>query len=450
VGLFQRAIYRNYRIFSGTKFRLERRVTRSGILVVCSLLLCGALGLDTTLSLAYQVFALLFSMTLLCAFYPLFCRVRLQVERSLPRFASAGEPFSYTVRIKNPRRNPERALTLREEFPDPRPFYRQFITTPEPGEERRNWYDRVNAWYRWQWLIEHNRKARSVDLDLPVLPSGEWTSVRASMVPLRRGALHLKGVLVFCPDWFGIFRAIVRVPAPGSVLILPKRYSMKPIEVPGYLKYQRGGISLASSVGESEEFLSLREYRPGDPLRRIHWKSFAKTGKPIVKEFQEEDFVRYALLLDTFSRRGADLIFEETVSIAASVVYTIEAQESLLDLMFVGAQAYCFTAGRGVGQTEQLLEILAGVQPSEDPNMEGLSKLVLRHVAELSGCVCAFLEWDEPRQELVRKLRESGVPVWVFVVAGDKIELDPGPLRDSPERFKVLVAGRIAESLATP
>ena len=58
---------------------------------------------------------------------------------------------------------------------------------------------------------------------------------------------------------------------------------------------------MASSVGESEEFVSLRDYRRGDPMRHIHWKSWAKTGKPIVKEFQDEFFVRHALILDTFA-----------------------------------------------------------------------------------------------------------------------------------------------------
>src|SRR5690606_34015254 len=100
---------------------------------------------------------------------------------------------------------------------------------------------------------------------------------------------------------FGVFRSLRKLALPQSLLILAKRYPIPPFELPGTTKYQQGGVSMASSVGESEEFVSLREYRPGDPLRHIHWKSYAKIGKPIVKEFQDEFFVRHALILDTFS-----------------------------------------------------------------------------------------------------------------------------------------------------
>jgi uncharacterized protein (DUF58 family) len=91
-------------------------------------------------------------------------------------------------------------------------------------------------------------------------------------------------------------------------------------------------VSLAASVGDSEEFLALRDYRPGDPLQRVHWKSFARTGKPVVKDYQDEFFERHALVLDTGSLAGEDAAFEDAVALAASFVYTIDTQECLLDL----------------------------------------------------------------------------------------------------------------------
>ena len=173
------------------------------------------------------------------------------------------------------------------------------------------------------------------------------------------------------------------MPSPQSILIFPKRYLMPPFELPGAMKYQLGGISMASSVGESEEFVALREYRPGDPLRRMHWKSFAKLGKPIVKEHQEEFFVRHALILDTFGGPPEADLFEEAVSVAASLAFTIQNQDSLLDLMFIGPRAYCFTAGRGVGQIEQILEVLASVQVSRENNFVSLEHLVVTHSTEI-------------------------------------------------------------------
>lgn len=205
---------------------------------------------------------------------------------------------------------------------------------------------------------------------------------------------------------------------------------------------------MASSIGESEEFVSLREYRPGDPLRRIHWKSFAKIGKPIVKEFQDEFFVRHALILDTFSPLAYSETFEEAVSVAASLAYTIQNQDSLLDLMFVGPQAFCFTTGRGIAHTEQMLEILASVQICRDKKFDSLEHMVLQHAAQISGCVCVFLDWDDARKNFVKSIKAQGTPLMVFVVTPNGVTLDPGPMANQPETFHHLPIGKIREKLA--
>jgi uncharacterized protein (DUF58 family) len=280
------------------------------------------------------------------------------------------------------------------------------------------------------------------------LAAGSEHTLRASLTPLRRGVLRLTNTTIACPDPFGLFRALKKIANPQNILILPKRYLVPHFELPGTMKYQQGGVSMASSIGESEEFASLREYRPGDPMRRMHWKSFAKAGRPIVKEFQEEFFVRHALVLDTFSTPAQADIFEEAVSVAASLAYTIQNQDSLLDLMFVGPQAYCFTSGRSLSHTAQMLEILASVQPCVEKDFNSLEHLVIGHAADISGCVCIFVEWSEARQKFVKMLRGRGVPLIVFVVTEPGASLAPGVMADQPENFHTLPTNKIGEILA--
>jgi hypothetical protein len=233
-------------------------------------------------------------------------------------------------------------------------------------------------------------------------------------------------------------------------LILPKRYGLPPIALPGAMKYQQGGVALATNIGQSDEFVSLRDYRRGDPLRHIHWRSWAKTGKPIVKEFEDEFFVRHALILDTFTERPHSEVFEEAVSVAASFASTVLTQESLLDLLFVGPQAYCFTTGRGLAHADQMLEILASVRPCHTQPFGMLEQLVLNHATAVSGCICVLLAWDETRRQLVQKLKSLGLPVLVLVIRkpGETQPLDHGPMRDEPERLHALEIGRIQEQLA--
>jgi uncharacterized protein (DUF58 family) len=270
-----------------------------------------------------------------------------------------------------------------------------------------------------------------------------------SLTPLRRGLIRIQGVTLGRPDPLGLFRGFGRLALPQSVLVLPKRYPVPPIAMPGTMKYQEGGVALASSVGQSDEFVALRDYRHGDPLRHIHWRSWARTGKPVVKEFEDEFFVRHALVLDTFTAEPHSEVFEEAVSIAASFACTLRTQESLLDLLFVGPESYCFTAGRGLAHADHMLEILASVRACHERPFSALEQLVLEHVTLVSGCLCVLLGWDLARQELIRKLKALGVPVLVLVIVepGRSKSVDAGLMRDEPDRFHVLEVGQVDQGL---
>jgi uncharacterized protein (DUF58 family) len=222
------------------------------------------------------------------------------------------------------------------------------------------------------------------------------------------------------------------------------------LALPGRTRYQQGGVNFASGVGESEEFVALRDYRRGDPLRRIHWRSTARVGELVVKEYQDEFFMRHALVLDTFCDPSVDDAFEEAVAVAASFACTIPDQDSLLDLLFVGPGTVCVTAGRGVGQTVQMLEVLAGAAPCREPRFPELTRAVLRHAGVLSGCILVLLDWDEPRRDLVRRLKALGMPTLVLLLQqpGSVTPPEPGP-GEAPDRFVVAEVGRVGEVLAT-
>lgn len=407
-------------------------------------------GLDTERSLTYQAFPFLLFLLGTSLASCLSFRVRLTLQRILPRYATVGEPFTYRIVVQNEGRKVEAGLALLDNLADPRPSYEEFIHTPEPGEEQRNWFERNIGNHRWAWLVSRNQRAISPEAPLPAVGPKGRGEVQIEIIPSQRGHLRFTGVTVARTDPFGLLRALVTLLAPQSVLVLPRRYAIPLIQLPGTRKYQHGGVALASSVGDSEEFVSLRDYRPGDPLRRIHWKGFARMGKPIVKEYQEEFFVRHVLILDTFLQTDHREILEGAVSVAASFACSILTQESLLDLLFVGPEAYCFTAGRGVGHTDRMLEILACVRACRDRPFSALHHLVIGRQSLLSGCICILLSWDEDRQRLVRQLQALQVPMLVLLIAhaASSPTAPYDSLKDKPAWFHRLEIGRIAEGLA--
>jgi uncharacterized protein (DUF58 family) len=251
---------------------------------------------------------------------------------------------------------------------------------------------------------------------LPVLRPGERRTVKMQMTPRRRGRLELESLTVGRAEPLGLLKRLSRVPLPGRVTALPKRYAIPPLALPGKRKFQQGGVSLASAVGESDEFVGLRDYRPGDPLRKIHWKSFARTGKPVVREHQDEFFERHVLFLDTGRAEGEDEVFEEAVAVAASFVYTIDTLECLLDLLFIGEQVHAYTTGRGQASAEHLLEVLAGLAPSGAKQFSEIAKVVRSRGSRMSSAILLFVQWDAERRELAQSLMASGVEVRSMLV----------------------------------
>jgi len=438
----RRLLYRWFSSFSAFQYRLDRRFTRAGMLALGVLGAAAVIGLDTNRTVGYQVLTLVLALLLISAASSRVFRGRFSARRVLPRFASVGVPLTYRVAITNETDRRQEGLVLLEELADPRPSFEEFATAREPGEERRNWFDRKVGYPRWAWLVSQKRGAVVAPRPLPPLAPGGETEVGVEITPLRRGHVRFTGLTIARPDPLGLVHALKMIRLPQSLLVLPKRYPMPEIRLGGRRKYQPGGVALASSVGESEEFVALRDYRAGDPMRRIHWKSWARVGRPVVREYQDEFFVRHALVLDTFTEREGHLAFEDAVSVAASIAVSVETQESLLDLMFVGPEAYCFTAGRGVGHTDRLLEVLACVGPCRDKPFRVLHRAVMERHASLSGCVCVLLAWDEARREFVRHLEALGTPTRVFVV-GERGALDALPGDVHP-----LEVGRIGEGLA--
>jgi hypothetical protein len=440
-----RVLYLIYRAGSSLWYRARRRFTLAGRCVAGGFLVAGAVGVDVENNVVYQEFALLLALLIAAAATSRFFRAKFSATRVLPRFGTAGKPFVYRVRLKNLTSQPQTGLTLLETFADPRPPFDDWLAF-QLAESRRLRPFQISERRR----NNPFRLVNPVEVPVPPLaPRGE-TEVDVEILPLRRGILRFAGLTLARPDPLGLFRAFNPVALPQAALILPKRYWLPPVALPGTMKYQQGGVALAANIGPSEEFVSLRDYRRGDPVRHIHWRSWAKAGRPIVKEFEDEFFVRHALILDTFTDEPHSEVLEEAVSVAASFACTVLTQESLLDLLFVGAESYCFTAGRGLAHADQMLEILASVRACGDKPFMALEHLVIAHVSAVSGCICVLQKWDDPRKKLVEKLRALRVPVVVFVIVQrGKSDLDAGPLRTEPGKFHVLEIGKIEKQLAS-
>jgi uncharacterized protein (DUF58 family) len=410
-------------------FWIARRLGPAGMSMCLLLIATSFIAMSQPRDSAYQ----LFSMTLAMAFFGLVWaaarNAKAEAARHLPHHATAGVPLRYMVEVKNLGKSRLSTVLLAESPKDPRPSAATFARVPEPGEDERNAFDRFFAYYRWQWLtqrarlFEGGRSLAAFDVN-----AGETKRVMMEITPRRRGVIALRDMRMILPDPLGLFQSCPAINSSSNTLVvLPQRYPLPPIELPGGASYRIGSEANTNSIGTNGEFVGLRDYRDGDPMRLIHWKSWARTGKPIVKELEDTHYPRHGLVLDTFAGGTQDAAFEELISVAASFAAGLDTRESLLDLMFIEDKAHRVTVGRGVERAEKLLEVLAGVALKEEDGFTDLANLVKSHSQDLGSCLVVLLGWDPRRAAFLNELRRSGILcVPVIIGFGEKPSSAPG------------------------
>jgi uncharacterized protein (DUF58 family) len=318
------------------------------------------------------------------------------------------------------------ALTLHERLPDPRPDLATFLDTRAPVEAHLHPAERLLGYPRWEWLVQQARRAQpqppAALADIAVGdPGGDTLAAELALTPTRRGWLTLEALVLARVDPLGLMRRETIAAGPARLLVLPRRWPVPTLRPPGRRRLQPGGVEQAANVGDSREFLGLRDYLPGDSPRHIHWAAWARCGEPVVKEYRDEFFSRQALVLDTCPAAGDDPArFECAVSVAASLLAPLaehpNGPDGLLDLVLYADGVRVLTAGRGLLSTGAMLELLACVQPQPADGFAHLADTVTGRTPRLSACLCVLLGWDTARRELVARLRRTGLPVTVLVI----------------------------------
>jgi uncharacterized protein (DUF58 family) len=281
------------------------------------------------------------------------------------------------------------------------------------------------------------------------LRRGESARVRLTLRCNKRGAYTLAGFRVETGFPFGILRAQRLFAERKALLVYPKFTALGRLMLPTGMRYQPGGVALASTLGESMEFIGNREYRQGDNIRDIDWRATARTGgaglMPIVREYRDEYFMRVAVILDTHvpegptAAREADReAFERAVSVAAAVSDYMARQDYLVDLFAAGPNLYHLTAGRSLAYLDQILDILACVEENPQEPFETIEPEISENLAQISTVICVFLDWNETRQAFVHRLAQQGAGVKVILVRDKPATVHPGGEADMVGEIPVI------------
>ncbi len=191
---------------------------------------------------------------------------------------------------------------------------------------------------------------------------------------------------------------------------------------------------MSSGLGHSPEYVGNREYTSGEPVRRLDFKAWARTGKPVVREYQEEYYCRIALVLDTYvpyklAKGEAHPPFEAAVSLTAAISDALDLDEYLIDLFAAGPEFHVFRTVGGSNRLDAVLDILAAIDVSPDNPFREIAPRMADELEQISTAVCVFLDWDAVREEFCQRVLEAGCLLKVVVV------------RDGPTTLPISIEG---------
>jgi uncharacterized protein (DUF58 family) len=157
------------------------------------------------------------------------------------------------------------------------------------------------------------------------LNPGQSAHVELVKRAVRRGAFSGGEAVLVSGAPFGFLRSTRTIDVPTDVTVVPRWVELRSFPILEPSSYLSDAVHERARTGAGEEFLGVRDYRPGDPPRFVHWRSTARAGHLVVREFEEEVASRVSLVLagaDTGS--PPDSAYETLVSAAASIgVYAL-------------------------------------------------------------------------------------------------------------------------------
>jgi len=201
----------------------------------------------------------------------------------------------------------------------------------------------------------------------------------------KRGAYHLDRLTVTAFDPLGIFSFTKRVSSVSEMMVLPTPQEIPDMILSGAERHGLIDLPVAAIRGSGIDPDGVREYVPGDPLRRMHWKSTARTNKLNVIEFEESHSLNVVLALElhrgTNVGEGKQSTLEYLIRAAASLAQKAIRQGASVRLIAGGGPQGVDIGGRG---SEHLYAILTALALAEATDATPLSAHLLQRIGMVS------------------------------------------------------------------
>ena len=231
---------------SNRLFPRKLRLNTEGKFLVFLTIGIGFAAINTGNNLLYLVLGMLLSLIIVSGILSELALRDVSVRREIPDGVSAGRDVLVAVRVKNRKR-----------------FFSSFSVEVEEV------FDGARPWQLAAYALH--------------LRPGEEATVHMRLRFAQRGEYTTAGLNVATRFPFSFFRKSRYLPGEEIYLVYPP---VRDVKVPTLPPRQSGSDQTRPRIGHGDEIYGVRDYRPGDAARDIHWKLTARRGRLIAREFE--------------------------------------------------------------------------------------------------------------------------------------------------------------------
>jgi len=336
---------------------------------------------------------------------------RVRYERLLPEDRTfQGETLAMTLRLTNDKMLPVPWIEIRDAVPENAlPGEERLSPTGYPGyvylsrSTHLRWYERV------RWPLE---------LRMPA-----------------RGFYRLGPVRVSTGDLFGFFPVTREEETSESVIVYPRVYSLPELGLPAERPF--GELKGRERIFEDPgRIAGIRDYRPGDPMRRIDWKASARRQQLQSRVYEPSATMHLLIALNvhTLGHSWEGFVpetLERLLSAAGSVArYAFDAGYAI-GLIANGSfpdsdRPMRVPVGRRPDQLMRVLEALAVIHPMTLAPLEAVIDAEAQRFPFGATLVCVTSRMDAALAASLQRVAGAGHTVTVLSLADDDFEEDLG------------------------
>jgi uncharacterized protein (DUF58 family) len=311
------------------------RPTRTGAVLILMSLAIGTAAFNTGHNILYLGLSLLLGSLLVSGVMSWLnfagCKWRLRLDPH----GRVGESFPVAVEL----RNGKRWL----------PTYGLAVTVEMPGQKIRE-----------QRFLEQR------------LGPGDQVDLECLLQPHRRGRHAVEVAELFSAFPFGFLQKAIVGTQARSVLIWAPRIDYT-LQLEGLSSARRPG-KYRSRQGSGAELLNLREYRPGDPMRTVHWKATARLGRLLVRETVDEASAEFVLVVETARADWTEARLDRLAALVSTLAEDLFMAQRLGAVVINGTD---YLPVRRVGELHEALGRIALLEPVEQAELaKGLERWV--------------------------------------------------------------------------